>query len=53
MLLATLLVSSLYPAAISLTGNLVVVAGLAAVASLFSAGVDLALFDELMDRIHA
>ena len=45
--------SSLYPAAVSLTGNLVVVAGLAAVASLFSAGVGLALFDELMDRIHA
>ena len=47
----TLLVSSLYPVAISLTGNLAVVAVLAAVASLFSAGVDLALFDELMDRI--
>ena len=51
MLLTTLLVSSLYPVAISLTGNLLVVAVLAAVASLFSAGVDLALFDELMDRI--
>ncbi len=51
MLLTTLLVSSLYPVAISLTGNLAVVAVLAAVASLFSAGVDLALFDELMDRI--
>jgi len=51
MLLATLLVSSLYPVAISLTGSVAVVALLAAAASLFSAGVDLALFDELMDRI--
>ena len=51
MLLATLLVSSLYPVAISLTGSVAVVAVLAAAASLFSAGVDLALFDELMDRI--
>jgi MFS family permease len=51
MLLATLLVSSLYPVAISLTGSVLVVAVLAAAASLFSAGVDLALFDELMDRI--
>jgi MFS family permease len=51
MLLATLLVSALYPVAISLTGSVVVVAVLAAAASLFSAGVDLALFDELMDRI--
>jgi hypothetical protein len=51
MLLATLLVSALYPVAISFTGNVLVVAVLAAIASLFAAGVDLALFDELMDRI--
>ena len=51
MLLITLGMSSLYPLALSLTGSLAVVAVLAAAASLFTAGVDLALFDELMDRI--
>jgi len=51
MLLATLLVSAMYPVAISLTGSVAVIAVLAAVASLFTAGVDLALFDALMDRI--
>ena len=50
-LLVTLLAGALYPVALSLVDELVVVAALAAVAGFFSAGVDLALFDELMKRI--
>jgi hypothetical protein len=50
-LLSTLLVSALYPAALSQAHELVVVAALTAIAAVFSAGVDLALFDELMKRI--
>ncbi len=50
-LLATLLANALYPAALSLAHELVLVAVLTAVAAVFSAGVDLALFDELMRRI--
>lgn len=50
-LLVTLLAVALYPAALSVAEHLVVVAALAAVAAIFSAGVDLALFDELMKRI--
>jgi hypothetical protein len=50
-LLTTLFVSALYPAALSLADELVVVAGLTALAAVFTAGVDLALFDELMKRI--
>jgi hypothetical protein len=50
-LLSTLLVSALYPAALSFADELVLVAALTAIAAVFSAGVDLALFDELMKRI--
>lgn len=50
-LLLTLSVGALYPAALSLTDNLVVVAVLTAVAAIFAAGIDLSLFDELMKRI--
>lgn len=50
-LLATLLLSALHPALLSLVDELVVVALLAGVAALFTAGVDLALFDELMRTI--
>ena len=50
-LLVTLFAAALYPAALSLSENIVVVAALAAIAAIFSAGVDLALFDELMKRI--
>ena len=50
-LLVTLLAGALYPVALSLVDELVVVAALAAVAGFFSAGVDLSLFDELMKRI--
>jgi Na+/melibiose symporter-like transporter len=50
-LLTTLVVGALYPAALSLVGELVVVAALTAVAAVFSAGLDLSLFDELMKRI--
>ena len=50
-LLVTLFVSALYPAALSLVDDLIVVAALGAIAAVFSAGVDLALFDELMKRI--
>jgi hypothetical protein len=50
-LLSTLLVSALHPAALSLTNELVLVAALTAIAAVFTAGVDLALFDELMKRI--
>lgn len=47
-LLVALIVSSLFPAALSLAQELVVVAVLAGGAALFTAGVDLILFDELM-----
>jgi hypothetical protein len=50
-LLLTLFVNALYPAALSLVDELVLVAALTALASVFAAGVDLALFDELMKRI--
>jgi hypothetical protein len=50
-LLVTLFVNALYPAALSLVDELVVVAGVTAIAAVFAAGVDLALFDELMKRI--
>jgi hypothetical protein len=50
-LLVTLFVNALYPAALSLVDELIVVAGVTAIAAVFSAGVDLALFDELMKRI--
>ena len=50
-MLATLLVSALYPALLSLTDQLVVVAALAGIGAFFAAGVDLALFDQLMRTI--
>jgi MFS family permease len=50
-LLVTLFVYALYPAALSLVDELILVAGVTAIAAVFSAGVDLALFDELMKRI--
>ncbi len=50
-LLVTLFAAAIYPAALSLSENIVVVAALAAIAAIFSAGVDLSLFDELMKRI--
>jgi hypothetical protein len=46
-----MLVTALYPAALSLTDRMVIVAVLATVASFFSAGVDLILFDELMRTV--
>jgi predicted MFS family arabinose efflux permease len=50
-LLATILVSALYPALLSLVDQLIVVAALAGAWALFAAGVDLVLFDELMKTI--
>jgi len=50
-LLVTLFVAALYPAFLSVTNSLPLVAALTAIAAIFSAGVDLALFDELMKRI--
>lgn len=50
-LLLTLFIHALYPAALSMVDELVVVAALTASAAVFAAGVDLALFDELMKRI--
>ena len=50
-LLVTLFAAALYPAALSLSENIIVVAALAAIGAIFAAGVDLALFDELMKRI--
>ena len=50
-LLVVLLASSLYPAALSLTDQLVVVAAFATLAAFFTAGVDLILFDELMRTV--
>jgi hypothetical protein len=46
-----MLVSALYPAALSLTDRMILVAVLATIASFFSAGVDLILFDELMSTV--
>ncbi len=51
LLLIVMLVTSLYPAALSLTEQMAVVAVLATIASFFSAGVDLILFDELMRTV--
>jgi len=51
LLLIALVVSSLYPAALSLTDHLVAVAVLVTIASFFTAGVDLILFDELMRTV--
>jgi hypothetical protein len=51
LLLIVMLVSALYPAALSLTDQQVVVAILATVAAFFAAGVDLILFDELMRTV--
>lgn len=51
LLLIVMLVTALYPAALSLTDRMIVVAVLATVASFFSAGVDLILFDELMSTV--
>lgn len=50
-LLITLIASSLYPGLLSLVDELVVVAVVAAAAALFTAGVDLILFDELMRTV--
>lgn len=50
-LLVALLASSLYPAALSLVDQLVIVTVIAALAALFTAGVDLILFDELMRTV--
>ena len=51
LLLIVMLVSALYPAALSLTDEQVVVAVLATVSAFFAAGVDLILFDELMRTV--
>jgi hypothetical protein len=51
LLLIVMLVTALYPAALSLTDRMIVVAVLATIASFFSAGVDLILFDELMSTV--
>ena len=51
LLLIVLLVTALYPAALSLIDRMIIVAVLATVASFFSAGVDLILFDELMSTV--
>jgi MFS family permease len=51
LLLIVLLITALYPAALSLTDRMIVVALLATSAAFFSAGVDLILFDELMSRV--
>jgi hypothetical protein len=50
-LLVTLFANALYPAVLSGVHELALVAGLTALAAVFAAGVDLALFDELMKRI--
>jgi sugar phosphate permease len=50
-LLVTLFANALYPAALSMVDALTVVVALTALAAVFAAGVDLALFDELMKRI--
>jgi hypothetical protein len=51
LLLVVMLVSALYPAALSLTEQQAVVAVLATVSAFFAAGVDLILFDELMRTV--
>ena len=51
LLLIVMLVTALYPAALSLTDRMIVVAVLATFASFFSSGVDLILFDELMRTV--
>ncbi len=51
LLILALTVSSIFPIALSLTDQLVLVAVLATVAGFFAAGVDLILFDELMRAI--
>ena len=51
LLIVALIVSSLYPAALSLTDQLLAVAVLSTVAAFFTAGVDLILFDELMRTV--
>ena len=51
LLLIVMLVSAVYPAALSLTDQLIVVAVLATVSAFFAAGVDLILFDELMRTV--
>ncbi len=51
LLLIVLLVTALYPAALSLTDRLIIVAILSTVAAFFAAGVDLILFDELMTTV--
>lgn len=50
-LLVTLFANALYPAALSMVDALTVVVALTALGAVFAAGVDLALFDELMKRI--
>jgi MFS family permease len=51
LLLLVMLVTALYPAALSLTSQQLVVAILGTGAAFFSAGVDLILFDELMRTV--
>lgn len=51
LLLIAMLAASLYPAALSLTDQLILVAALTTIASFFVAGVDLILFDELMRTV--
>jgi MFS family permease len=51
LLLIVLLVTALYPAALSLIDQMIIVAVLATVAAFFAAGVDLILFDELMSTV--
>jgi hypothetical protein len=51
LLLVVMLATALYPAALSLTDQMIVVAALATVSAFFSAGVDLILFDELMRTV--
>jgi MFS family permease len=51
LLLIVLFVTALYPAALSLIDRMIIVAVLATVAAFFSAGVDLILFDELMNTV--
>ena len=51
LLLLVLLITALYPAALSFTDQMIVVAVLATFVAFYSAGVDLILFDELMSRV--
>ena len=50
-LLASTLVVGLYPGLIALTGDQTLIIGLAALAGIFQAGMDLVFFDELMKTI--